>query len=276
MKIIPSNYKFDITTQEGKKELAVALSKEIQAYTPVINRIGGGVYIREAYFPKGTLIVGATHTDSHLNMLISGSINVVAEDQILNLVAPHFFTSSPSSKVGFCLTDVVWQNIYAYKADKYENILDDLVKFDMVDFTYREKDVEQDQEDYQLFLTQIDHSEESVSRMVKNTTDRTPLPDGSYLFEAHPSKIHGKGLFATCNISSGFVIGPMRINNKRTVLGYNINHSKIPNCNATIDLLGNMYLVASKDIYGQYGNILGNELTVDYRQVLLTNISRSC
>ena len=63
----------------------------------------------------------------------------------------------------------------------------------------------------------------------------------------------------------------MRLGGYRTPAGYLINHSKNPNAIAFKNSLGDMFLMASRDISGMVGGDLGEEITLDYRQVMQLN-----
>jgi len=52
---------FDLRTHESKMELAEALLDAPQMRCNVVHRFGPGVYIREASYKAGTLIIGQEH-----------------------------------------------------------------------------------------------------------------------------------------------------------------------------------------------------------------------
>jgi hypothetical protein len=103
------------------------------------------------------------------------------------------------------------------------------------------------------------------------------MPFGSYKFTVDLSKIEGKGVMASGNIKEGEVIGPARINKMRTPLGRYTNHSKNPNAKMVLKENGDIDLVAVSNIAGYKGGQLGEEITVDYRQVLRLSLGeKSC
>ena len=100
---------------------------------------------------------------------------------------------------------------------------------------------------------------------------------GSEEFTVDLSKIEGKGVMASGNIKEGEVIGPARINKMRTPLGRYTNHSKNPNAKMVLKENGDIDLVAVSNIAGYKGGQLGEEITVDYRQVLRLSLGeKSC
>lgn len=95
-----------------------------------------GVYAREIFIPKGTLLVGKIHRTEHINIVSIGDITVVSEAGLVRLKAPHTLISKPGTKrVGYAHEDTVWITIHPTDetdVEKIESILiapsyDDLV-----------------------------------------------------------------------------------------------------------------------------------------------------
>lgn len=85
-----------------------------QAECQVWHRFGPGVYIREMLIPAGTLILGHSHRNEHINVMLSGTFALVREDGSVDVLhAPMFFVGSAGRKMGYAIEDTVWQNIYA-------------------------------------------------------------------------------------------------------------------------------------------------------------------
>jgi hypothetical protein len=82
------------------------------------------------------------------------------------------------------------------------------------------------------------------------------------------SNIHGKGIFATASIPKHTNIALAKINNQRTLVGRYTNHSNVPNCTMVLLDNGDIELHSLTDIVGCLGGQLGDELTVNYRDVL--------
>ena len=270
---------FDLRTTESRHELCAALIDKEQAPTPVIHRFGGGLYIREAHYPKGVLVVGQEHVSEHMNVLLKGSIQVMdgdGEPQIL--VAPHMFVAKAGSKVGLTLEDVVWQNIYVTNSTDVEQLESVLFKQSEVLTQHQQKKLleqhslhEEDRQDFLAMVEESGWTVEDIELASKYREDCIPFPDGSYSICAGSSPIQGKGMFATAVIKQNSIIAPMRLGMCRTPAGYLINHSKTPNAVALVNDMGDMFLVAMRDISGMFGGELGEEITLDYRQVMQVN-----
>ena len=88
------------------------------------------------------------------------------------------------------------------------------------------------------------------------------IDDNNKTYFLDESPIHGKGIFASYDISKGLVIGIGYFNNNRTILGRYINHSPFNNAKFYYkdqDII----LLAEKDI------VKGEEILVNYREHLL-------
>ena len=84
-----------------------------QAECPVTHHFGPGVYIREVKIPAGTIVVGHSHRDESLNMMLAGKMVLMIDGQIIAVSAPFFAVAKPGRKVAYVLEDAVWMNVYA-------------------------------------------------------------------------------------------------------------------------------------------------------------------
>jgi hypothetical protein len=77
---------------------------------PLIHRWADGIYVREIFIPKGTLIVGKLHRHRHPNVLLKGEVIVVTEGGGReHLVAPLAMISEAGTKrVVYALEDTTW------------------------------------------------------------------------------------------------------------------------------------------------------------------------
>lgn len=270
---------FDLRTTESKLKLAKVILDNEQVHNSLVHRFGGGLYIREAHYPKNVLIIGQEHVSEHMNVLLKGSINVIDGDgQTQTLTAPHMFVAKAGSKVGYTLEDVVWQNIYVTSSTDVEHLESVLFKSaDILKDHQQEKLLkeyplhEEDRQDFLLMVKESGWTVDDVELASKHRGDCIPFPDGSYSISTGDSPIQGKGMFSTADIKQGSLLAPMRLGGCRTPAGYLVNHSKTPNTVALKNDLGDMFLVALRDIHGMVGGDLGEEITLDYRQVMKLN-----
>jgi len=245
-----------------------------QVDCPVIHRFGPGIYIREVTIPAGSIAIGHYQKCGHVNVFLKGKITMLNDDgSTIDLEAPMIFNGKPGRKCGYIHEDVVWLNIYSTDETDVE-ILENtyLDKSQSWKDAYELKNNESikrlvDVNDYQKLLDEFGFTKEQVKSQSENEDDQIPMPLGSYKIAVSNSNINGKGVFATAQIEANEIIGPARIDGKRTPIGRYVNHSISPNAKM-IDFNGDIYLVALTDINGCKGGYLGEEITTDYRENL--------
>jgi hypothetical protein len=72
-----------------------------------------GVYARELFIPKGSVLTGKIHKTEHLNIVSQGRIAVSTQDGRKIISAPCTFVSQPGTKrAGYALEDTVWTTIH--------------------------------------------------------------------------------------------------------------------------------------------------------------------
>lgn len=70
-----------------------------------------GLYLRQMLIPKGTFIIGKKHKEPLLNVLSSGHMAVLMNDQIQELRAPFMAYGKAERKAGYAIEDSVWCNV---------------------------------------------------------------------------------------------------------------------------------------------------------------------
>lgn len=74
-----------------------------------------GLYSREIFIPKGTLLTGLIHKVEHINFISQGEILVLTDEGPERLKAPTTIVSKPGIKrVGYALEDTVWTTVHAW------------------------------------------------------------------------------------------------------------------------------------------------------------------
>lgn len=258
------------------EDLEADMMKEEQADCPVVHHFGPGICIRELSMTAGTLAIGHRQKYDHVNIVLKGKVAILTDQGDVQIItAPLIFNGKPGRKIGIVLEDVVWQNVYATEltdvASVEEHFLDKSPVFQDVNlarFNQLSSKTIEDRVDFELMLQEHGLSADEVRRQSEDISDLIYMPSGSWRFKIDVSPIQGTGIFATMPIAVAEVIGPGRINGKRTPIGRYTNHSKNPNAKFVVYPDGNIELVAIKNISGCRGGYNGEEITVDYRQVL--------
>lgn len=87
-----------------------------------------GIYMRELFIPKGTVLTGKIHKTEHLNIMSQGRLTVWTEDGMKTVTASTVIKSQPGIKrVGYAHEDSVWITVHPNVTDEREiRALEDL------------------------------------------------------------------------------------------------------------------------------------------------------
>lgn len=106
---------------------------------PVKDYFSKGVYAREIFIPKGTVITGKIHKYTNLNIMSQGEMSVLTEDGIKRVKAPFTIVSPPGTRrVAYAHEDTIWTTIHGTEKTDVDEIEAEFVA--------------QTPKDYQLFL----------------------------------------------------------------------------------------------------------------------------
>lgn len=87
--------------------------KHEQLELPVNHHFSQGVYARELFIPKGTLLTGKIHKYRQLNIMITGDLSVLTEDGVARVKAPFVVVSPAGTKrIAYAHEDSVWITIH--------------------------------------------------------------------------------------------------------------------------------------------------------------------
>lgn len=263
---------FEINTIEKVDDVERFMLKFPQVPCPVRHIFEPGVYIREVTLPSNTWAIGHHQNFEHLNVMVKGKVKIYLDDGTTKILeAPLTYIGQPGRKVGYVIEETVWRNVY-FTSEKDVEVLESyyLTK----SLACQEHDPrlilgtnlsnEISKKDYFALLSELSVTEEEVREQVEDLADHVDLPDGEYKFQLGKSGIEGNGIFAVGNYAAEEIIGPGRLDGKRTILGRRLNHSCWPNAIA-IPRGKDIYFYASRDIKGNDGGQLGDEITIDYR-----------
>jgi len=246
-----------------------------QVDCPVIHRFSNGLYIRELFMPAGTIAIGHVQNFPQYNVMLKGKVIMLNDDgTTTELIAPQTFTGKAGRKIGYIVEDVVWQNIYPTNETNIGRLEEtyltksDTFKYNKaLKFKIDELEREADRADFESMVKEFGISKDLIRAQSENELDYIEVNIDSMKIKLGKSPIEGTGLFATSYIQDGEIICIARVDGYRTQAGRYTNHSHKPNAKMIIED-GNIYLVAIKNINGCMGGDLGDEITVDYRQVV--------
>lgn len=271
--------KRDLVDPEQIEQLESHMLDLPQTECPVVHHFGPGIYIREVTLPAGTFAVGHTQKHEHLNIMLTGAVEILDDDGTTKVLrAPMIFVGKPGRKVGLILETCTWQNVYP-NPDNERDV-------DVLEARWVEKSGawqaheaahqleltnlhQEDRDDFNEVVRQAGFDLVTVQQQSENLADQIPMPDGfGAKVTIRPSPIHGKGVFLSAPVEPGELIAPARVAGLRTPVGRYTNHSKNPNAQFVMDDQGTIFLIAIRPISGCLGGGQGEEVTVDYRQAL--------
>lgn len=274
-----------VITEEKVQILEKEFLRHEQVDCPVVHRFGPNIYIREVTIEADTFSIGHYQKTEHLNIMLAGKVTMVNEDGSKTyLEAPQTFVAKPGRKIGYIHEKMIWQNVYSTNETDIAK-LEEMFLDKSITWQEHQKashlllacDCSEDVADYYKAIEEYGFDHETVRRQTEDLSDQIDMPYGGYKFMVADSSIEGKGIFGVGNIEPNEVIGPARINGMRTTLGRYTNHAKRPNAVMKLKENGDIDLVATKYIQGCKGGNLGDEITVDYRQVIeLSQRSELC
>lgn len=90
---------------------------------PLKHHFARGLYARELFIPKDTVLIGKIHKYEQLNVMAKGDLSVLTEEGIKRVQAPFVIVSSPGTKrVAYAHEDTVWITIHATDETDLEKI----------------------------------------------------------------------------------------------------------------------------------------------------------
>lgn len=95
---------------------------------PLIHAFAPGVYGRQIFIPKDTLVVGKIHKHAHLNFLMQGKVLVATEEGPKTYEAPLMMVSKAGTKrVVYTYTDTIWATVHLTQQTDLEKIEDEII-----------------------------------------------------------------------------------------------------------------------------------------------------
>lgn len=80
---------------------------------PVTNYFSKGVYARELFIPKGTVLTGHIHKYVNLNIMSQGDLSILTENGVIRVKAPYTVVSPPGTKrLAYAHEDTIWTTIH--------------------------------------------------------------------------------------------------------------------------------------------------------------------
>ena len=104
----------ELVIRDKIEALESTMTEMAQVDPPVKHTFTTGIYSREIFIPKGTVIVGKIHRHDHLNFLSYGEVTVLTKDGLERIVGPCTMVSTAGTKRAlYAHEDTVWTTIHA-------------------------------------------------------------------------------------------------------------------------------------------------------------------
>ena len=95
------------------KRLEEVMAELPQVEQPVKHHFAPGLYGREIFNPKDSLIVTKEHKQGNISFLLSGTLGVITEEGSKTITAPAMFETFPGTKrVLYAQTDVIFATVH--------------------------------------------------------------------------------------------------------------------------------------------------------------------
>ena len=101
------------------ERLDAAVLSGPQVEMPAQHHFSHGVYARELFIPKDTVLTGRIHKRSQINILAKGEISVLTENGIERIKAPATIVSPAGTKrAGYTHEDTIWITVCGVDGDE--------------------------------------------------------------------------------------------------------------------------------------------------------------
>ena len=95
---------------------------------PVKHYFLDGMYVREIYMPKGSLLIGHAHSKEFMEVMSKGKVLMFNNEGSFEVTAPFTRRSEPKKrKVGYVLEDTIWTTFHATDAKTVEDAEDEII-----------------------------------------------------------------------------------------------------------------------------------------------------
>ena len=94
-----------------------------QVETPLKHYFAKGVYAREMFIPKDTVLVGKIHKYENLSIMSKGDLSVLTEEGVKRVQAPFTIVAPPGTKrIAYAHEDTIWTSIHGTDETDLEKI----------------------------------------------------------------------------------------------------------------------------------------------------------
>jgi quercetin dioxygenase-like cupin family protein len=112
----------EISVASSLDQIEAMMLAAPQIDCPVTHHFGPGIYMREAFLPAGTYVMGHAHKDEHMNIMLKGKMAVIVNGEAKVIEGPYIFTGQPGRKFAYIIEDTVFVNACATEETDIEKL----------------------------------------------------------------------------------------------------------------------------------------------------------
>ncbi len=103
--------------------------KELPQYEETLtHHFATGLYAREMFVEKGTILVGKLHKRDCINFILQGEVEVVSQEGKERIKAPHIFISPAGTKRAMvAIEDLTWVTVHASHETDLDKLESELI-----------------------------------------------------------------------------------------------------------------------------------------------------
>lgn len=130
LNVLPQQPGEPVTAVMDRIREAVAVMPQVHGH--VTHYFSDGLYARQVELKADTVMVGKIHLTGHINVLLSGTIDVMTELGVARYTGPAVILSpAGEQKVGNAITDCTWVTIHATNLTELDDLERELVTTDL-------------------------------------------------------------------------------------------------------------------------------------------------
>ena len=125
-----TEFREKITTfQEKMRSMPQAMEgRELDQYCPLKHSYGDGIYVREIFMPKGTLIMSKIHKFTHPYFVLTGKASILTEDGIQFIEAPfQGMTKAGTKRLLYIYEDMIWITVHVTNKTDLKDIEEEII-----------------------------------------------------------------------------------------------------------------------------------------------------
>jgi len=147
-----------INTIEGKMRRTenFVTGKELDVLFPLKHTFVDGMYVREIFMPKGSMIMSKIHKHRHPYFVMKGDTSVLTEKGVQRIKAPYNgITERGTKRLLYMHEDTIWITVHATESKDLDIIEEEVIAKTFDDLPFTEIEVES-------FCNKVINQEEGV------------------------------------------------------------------------------------------------------------------